>query len=109
MKTITVKNGARTLKAQWSQDLQEDLKSMSGIDISKELVVALHHELGSDLNRPTLMTEEEYNKDNLDHSSFFTIFGVLHPDGMIDVYLDGKPSGQMTQEEWNNKYFVDML
>ena len=107
MKSVTI--GGRTLSANWSFDLEQDLKAMNGIDISKELTLAMAHELGADLNRPTLMTLDEYNKDNLDHSSFFTIFGVLHPDGIIDVYLDGKPAGQMTQEEWNIKYFVDLL
>ena len=51
----SVEAGTRRLAARWSDELEQDLKNMNGIDIDNELTNAMSYEIQAEIDREMLM------------------------------------------------------
>ena len=51
MRTVEVREGRRTIRAQWSPEMAQDIDAYHGIDIEAELTRTLSEEIGREINR----------------------------------------------------------
>lgn len=90
-KTVTAKS--RALKAEWSIELQQDLKAVHGMDAEKELANILSTEITSEINREVIRTIYKISKTG---AELTTVPGTFD----LDVDANGR---------WSAERFKGML
>jgi hypothetical protein len=50
-RTVEVRGGRRTVRAQWTPEISQDIAAYHGIDIEAELTRTLSEEIGREINR----------------------------------------------------------
>ncbi len=53
-RTVEVREGRRTIRAQWNPEIAQDIAAYHGIDIEAELVRTLSEEIGREINREVM-------------------------------------------------------
>lgn len=117
MNSVTVTSypvsAQRKLSAKWSIDLESDLKAMHGIDLDAELAASILEEMFQQSGRKFIsIGRNDYPESIFKHlvQTKRFIIGVTESNGKITVYGKGKVVKKgMTKEEWNERYFTDML